>query len=164
VRLSSADGAWFDLRLLRRQVVEVRAVRLSEADWAADWLLVRGEVRTAEGERWAFREPCLTAWEGQRLGSWLRAVAGVGHAPTVAAGTALRFADPTLSFALDDARGDRRLLRVHLTGAAGLRDPAGGAPRGGGVPLDVPAGDLGLAAADWAAELAASAGPELRGP
>jgi hypothetical protein len=155
--VSSADGAWFDLRVLRRQVVEVRAVRLDEQDWSADWLLVRGEVATAEGDTWTFREPCLTAWEGQRLGSWLRAVAGDGRAPTVGPGSVLRFADPTLSFALDGARSDRRLLRVHLTGAAGLPDPAGGAPRGGGVPLDVRADDLDLAAADWAADLAASA-------
>jgi hypothetical protein len=154
--LTSADGAWFDLRLLRRQVVEVRAVRLGEDDWSADWLLVRGEVCTAEGDHWTFREPCLTAWEGQRLGSWLRAVAGDGE-PALPAGSTLRFADPTLSFALDAARGGRRLLRVHLTGPAGLPDPAGGPPRPGGVPLDVHVEGLDLAAADWTAGLAASA-------
>ncbi|SCX55584.1 hypothetical protein SAMN03159343_3323 [Klenkia marina] len=153
MRLASADGAWLDLRVLRRQAVEVRAVELDRADWAQTWLLVRGEVRTADGRGWVFREPCLTPWEGNQLGSWLRAVA---ERPGGLLGTGLLAADPTLSWVLDDARGDRRLLRVHLTGPAAWTDPVTAEQVGGGVPLDVTVGTLLGAAEEWLADIAAS--------
>lgn len=154
MRLTSADGAWVDLRVLRRQSVEVRAVELHREDWVQSWLLVRGEVSTAEGRHWVFREPCLTPWEGNQLASWLRTVAA--H-PDEVLGRGVLAADPALSWVLDAARADRRLLRVHLAGPAAWTDPATGEAVGGGVPLDVAVPDL-LAAADaWATEVADSA-------
>jgi hypothetical protein len=155
VRLESRDGAWVDLRVLRRQRSEQRG-RRPEEDWALDWLVVRGEVRSPDGPAWTFREPCLTPWEGRRLASWLRSAAappGRGVRP----GSPLLFAEPLLSFVLDDARADRRLLRVHLTGAAGPAEPLPGRPRGGAVALDVGADGLLRAAADWSGDLDAAA-------
>jgi hypothetical protein len=145
VRLESRDGAAVDLRVLRRQRTELRG-RRPEDDWAADWLLVRGELRVPGEPPWTFREPCLTPWEGRRLGSWLRAVAA--GPPAVSPGDTLRFAEPALSLALDAVREDRRLVRVHLAGAA--------APLGSGalgVLLDVGADGLQRAAGEWSADL-----------
>ena len=116
MRLTSWDGAWVDLRVLRRQTLELRAVELDRPDWSETWLLVRGEVHTAEGRHWVFREP-------------------------------------SLSFVLDAARDDRRLLRVHLAGAAAWTDPVSGAPLGGGVPLDVDVEGLVAAAREWDEDL-----------
>lgn len=185
MRLDSRDGGWLDLTVLRRQRVEVRG-RRPEDDWATDWLVVRGEVSVPaepvtgagavrSGTRWAFREPCLTPWEGQRLGSWLRAVAGRGDGPAVRPGTGLRFREPMLSFVLDAARDARRLVRVQLTGAAAppaasgttggdTGGDTGAAPGevhrlGGGVLLDVDAVGLRRAAADWTAAIGAADRP-----
>lgn len=153
--LESRDGARVDLRVIRRQRSELRGLRAGDADWSTDWLVVRGQVRLADGVAWTYQEPCLTPWEGQRLGSWLRAVAGPddGSPPLLPRGSGLVFTEPLLSLAYDDAREDRRLVRVHLTGSAGLPDPGGAGPRGGGVALDLDAGQLRRAADDWAAEL-----------
>ena len=147
MRLESRDGTWVDLTVLRRQRTEHRG-RRPEEDWAADWLVVRGEVSLpgspAAGSelRWTFREPCLTPWEGRRLGSWLRAAA---EEPLP--GTTLRFTEPLLSLVLDDARADRRLLRVHVTAAP---DPHA-------LALDVGVAGLRRAAAAWSADLDAVA-------
>ncbi len=153
MRLTSLDGAWLDLRVLRRQTVEQRSVELGRPDWSESWVLVRGEVRTADGRHWVFREPCLTPWEAQRLGSWLRAV---GRAPEELVGEGLVFREPALSFVLDAAREDRRLFRTHLAGAAAWADPDSGVLLGGGVPLDVTAVELAVAARAWVSELEAS--------
>lgn len=153
MRLTSRDGAWVDLRVLRRQVVQHRAVELDRPDWTATWLLVRGEVQTVEQRHWVFREPCLDAWEGQRLASWLRAVV---DEPGPLTGQGLVFTEPALSLVLDAARDDRRLLRVHLSGPAGWPDPADGTPHGGGVPLDVDAAGLREAADGWSRDLDAA--------
>jgi hypothetical protein len=152
VRLESRDGAWVDLTVLRRQRTELRG-RRPEDDWAADWLVVRGEVALPGELRWTFREPCLTPWEGRRLVSWLRAVAE-GPPGGAAPGATLRFTEPLVSLALDDARADRRLLRLHVTGAAA---PQPARPLGGGVVLDVAVTDLRRAAAAWSADLDAVA-------
>lgn len=154
MRLTSWDGAWLDLRVLRRLNLELRSVELDRPDWSETWVLVRGEVRTGDGRHWVFREPCLTPWEAQRLGSWLRAV---GEAPDALVGQGVVFAEPALSFVLDATRDDRRLLRVHLSGPAAWADPDTGTTHGGGVPLDVDAAELATAAVAWARELEASA-------
>jgi hypothetical protein len=152
VRLESVDGAVLDLRVLRRQTLEVRAVELDRPDWTQTLLLVRGEVRTADGRQWVFREPCLTPWDGHRLAGWLHAVA---DRPDGVLGEGLVFTDPSLSWVLDAAREGRRLLRVHLSGPAAWTDPATGSRLGGGVPLDVDVDALTVAARDWAATVSA---------
>ena len=65
------------------------------------------------------------------------------------------FADPSLSWVLDAAREERRLLRVHLSGPAAWTDPVTGGRLGGGVPLDVDVDALTAAARDWAAAVSA---------
>jgi hypothetical protein len=155
VRLESRDGAWVDLTVLRRQRSEQRG-RRPEEDWSTDWLVVRGEVHLAGELHWTFREPCLTPWEGRRLASWLRSVAE-GPPGGSAPGTTLRFAEPLLSLALDATRDDRRLLRVHVTGAAAPLEPGTGALLTGGLALDLGAAQLRRAAAAWSADLDAVA-------
>ncbi len=43
-------------------------------DWDANWLVVRGQVTTADALDWSFTDPCLTTWEAQELSAWLRGV------------------------------------------------------------------------------------------
>jgi hypothetical protein len=155
MRLESRDGAWVDLTVLRRQRTEQRG-RRPEEDWAADWLVVRGELLLPGELHWTFREPCLTPWEGRQLASWLGAAAE-GPPEGAVPGTTLRFTEPLLSLALDGVRADRRLLRVHVTGAAAPLDPGTGRLLTGGVALDVDAPALRRAAAGWSADLDASA-------
>ena len=92
---------------------------------------MRLESRDGAGEqlRWTFREPCLR----------------------------LRLTEPLLSLAFDGARADRRLVRVHVTGAAAPLEPGTGRLLPGGVALDVGTAGLRRAAADWSADLDAVA-------
>ena len=52
----------------------------SHVDWDANWLVVRGEVRTSDGRSWSFTDPCRMTWEGERLSWWLHAAASGDHA------------------------------------------------------------------------------------
>jgi hypothetical protein len=55
---------------------EVTPATADEEEWDANWLMICGNVRTADSRRWAFLDPCLTTWEARSLSAWLRAVAG----------------------------------------------------------------------------------------
>jgi hypothetical protein len=43
-------------------------------DWDANWLVIRGQVTTAD-RSWSFTSPCLTTVEAAAIGRWLRQVA-----------------------------------------------------------------------------------------
>jgi hypothetical protein len=78
-------------------------------DWDANWLMIKGHVRTADGRQWAFLDPCLTTWEAWSLSAWLHCVAtgdGAAEHPPIA------FTEPNLAFSLDDLRADRIRLRA----------------------------------------------------
>lgn len=82
--------------------------------WDASWLLVQGDARTSTGTAWSFVHPCLTTWEANQLGRWLRAAAhgGLPDAPygrgqndwddygEVRTPGILHFTEPNLAFRL----------------------------------------------------------------
>lgn len=82
VNLRSEDGARVALRPTDYQFGHGSA---PPDDWDANWVLVRGEVRTAAGESWSFHDPCLTTWACVELLRWLSAASRGDVAPTGAA-------------------------------------------------------------------------------
>lgn len=77
-----------------------------DSNWDANWLVVRGEIGTADGRGWTFLDPCLSTWEALSVGEWLRAVAAGGPAPDDP-----RFTEPNLAFELDGRHGERHRRR-----------------------------------------------------
>lgn len=82
---------------------------LDDRDWDANWLIVTGEARAAEGSSWRFRDPALTTWEVAELVTWLRAVI----AQTAPAGW-LEFTEPHLRFVVGAYRDSQVTLLVEL--------------------------------------------------
>ena len=76
--LTSDDGASLELRATGYQYPLPPPAPPGERDWDANWLQVRGAVRTAHGLSWTFEAPCLTTWEARKLGRWLEAAAQGG--------------------------------------------------------------------------------------
>jgi hypothetical protein len=70
VLLASDDGASVELRLAGYLFRTAPAA--GEQDWDANWLVIDGDVHTANGESWQFTEPCLTTWDVRDLAAWLR--------------------------------------------------------------------------------------------
>jgi hypothetical protein len=71
VRLQSRDGASLELGPTGYQF-GANPLAPVGTDWDANWLLVHGEVHTADGAAWTFLDPCLTAWEALSISRWLR--------------------------------------------------------------------------------------------
>ena len=170
VKLVSADGASVDLRPVCYEYEQEPAADSAgegEPVWDANWLVIRGQVRAADGREWTFRDPCLTTWEAERLLEWLQAL-GCGEVRK-----ALAFTEPNLGFRVDAQDDERVRLRVHFSAESlppGLRTPDARTPdartpgrrtAGYDVPLDVGRADLADAARTWAVDCQAF---PLRGP
>jgi hypothetical protein len=132
-----------------------------------DWLWIIAQVVSA-GNRWSFREPCLTGEEAQALGLWLQRVAG-GSVPAFdpsAEGRVspdLIFWKPNLAFSLAERVDDAVRIRVHF--AAESSPPSHSADERWGtgqffVELAIATNDLEEAAAQWDGELAAVLEPK----
>jgi hypothetical protein len=77
VRLLSCDGAMVSLQPAGYQLDRPGGTAGPGTDGDDDdWLMIRGEVRTADGRAWEFTDPCLTAVEAAALAVWLQAAAG----------------------------------------------------------------------------------------
>jgi hypothetical protein len=107
VRLVSGDGASVDVRPVAYQFDLPPAVA-SGQDWDANWLMIQGDVRTADGRQWTFSDPCLTTWEARSLSSWLHAVATRNDAPE---DQSIVFTEPNLAFGVTDHDGERVRIR-----------------------------------------------------
>ena len=96
MKLLSGDGASVVLWPTGYQFASGAAPR---GDWDANWLQMRGEVRTATGDSWSFHVPCLTTWDAPHLLVWLRAARQGRVAPTNApaedSGGLLAFTEPS---------------------------------------------------------------------
>ena len=157
MQLVSTDGASVDLRPVRYEFADEPA---GPGDWDANWLVIRGAVRTAAGRSWTFEDPCLTAWDARELGAWLRAAAE-GRVPVTAApdedsAGLLAFTEPNLGFSLAARTGDDLVLRVHLSIESGPPPRTGDAPSdlyAYSVPLRLRRADLRAAAQAWETDL-----------
>ncbi|MGY5884977.1 WapI family immunity protein [Modestobacter lacusdianchii] len=157
--LTSLDGASVELRPTRYQFP---AAPKEPGDWDANWLEVRGRVRTAAGESWKFDDPCLTTWEARELRDWLQAAAdgrvAVTEAPTEDSEGLLAFTEPNLGFSVAAREGQHLVLRVHLSyesvaGRPGADEEAQFDMYAYSVPLRVGREDLLAAARTWEDEL-----------
>ncbi len=131
-------------------------------DWDANWLLVRGEVRTATGESWSFHDPCLTTWDCVELQGWLSAASRGDVAPTDEPSEddgLLWFTEPNLAFSVAEISADELVLRVHLSLESGPMEP-GSMPNPApnlyeyALPLKMSRARLLSAADEWQADIA----------
>ena len=131
-------------------------------EWDANWLLVRGEVRTSTGESWTFDDPCLTTWDCVELHGWLRAASRGEVAPTdtpTEDDGLLWFTEPNVAFSIAETSGQTLVLRVHLSleSAPGRPDVDPGPPLDlyeYVVPLRVLRAELRDAADEWQTDIA----------
>jgi hypothetical protein len=117
VHLTSRDQARVELQIASYQFPSIKAH--GPHDWDANWLTVSGIVTLADGKTWSFNDPCLTTWEAEELGSWLRDVAA-GTIPPSPLGTGepeklLTFTEPNLALSLEARAADRLRIRVHFS-------------------------------------------------
>ncbi|WP_088318143.1 hypothetical protein [Kineosporia sp. R_H_3] len=161
MELVSDDGARFSLTVLGYEFPDVEALAATDPDAEPDeddlnWLLVRGDVTTADGTRWSFEDGCLTAWEAADLGAWLRAVADGVPADVTDAWLEdgrISFTEPALAFDLATVPTPGRVaVRVTLSAEALPPDAASRAPVT--LTLVTAADALGVAAGRWTRELA----------
>lgn len=116
--LTSVDGTLVDLRISGYQFPQCAAT--DKNDWDANWLNVHGEVTQADGKSWTFEDPCLTTWEAQTLGNWLREAAA-GTVPVSPfrtgepEGQLLFFTEPNLAFSVESWTSDQVGVRVHFS-------------------------------------------------
>jgi len=73
--LHSADGTRVRLRPVGYQFPDA-------VGDDANWLIIAGDVRLADGRAWTFTDPALLTWEARELGEWLADVAH-GRVPVV---------------------------------------------------------------------------------
>jgi len=118
MRLGSSDGARVELRLLRYEFPD-RAAAGRGRDWDANWLVVRGDIRCADGREWSFEHPCLTTWEAGLLGRWLHEVVAGAVALNPFDGgedePLVVFTEPNLALSLAAADQETVNIRVHLS-------------------------------------------------
>ena len=160
MELVSDDGTRFALTVLGYEFPDLAALATADPDAEPDeddlnWLAVRGEVTTADGEHWSFEDGCLTAWEAADLGSWLRAAADGGPADVTDAWLEdgrISFTEPALAFALAaDAAPGRVVLRVTL--AAEALPPEADGPTPATLTLVTTTEVLAVAARRWTRDL-----------
>ncbi|MBZ9713897.1 hypothetical protein [Deinococcus multiflagellatus] len=119
MQLQNGGGLHLSLEIVDYQFPE------ATDEWDANWLNVRLHLHLPDGRTWDVIDPCLTAQEAQRLGTWLKEVAE--YAPTFIGwqGTVLSseesFTEPCLMIAARSPwfrhpeRDDHLHLRVTLS-------------------------------------------------
>lgn len=119
MELTSHDGANVKLHLIQYQFPDHTPPR-QDQDWDANWLIVRGDIRTGGSRAWSFQDPCLTTWEAGHLSTWLRDVASavIPAFPRWDAddeGPMAVFTEPVLAFSVQDYAGKNAVIRVHFS-------------------------------------------------
>ncbi|MGI5236567.1 WapI family immunity protein [Dactylosporangium sp. CA-139066] len=108
--LHSSDGASLALGLAAYQFPGRPASGPPGTDWDANWLIVGGAVRTAAGDTWTFRDPCLTTSEARSLARWLHA-ASAGPVED----ELLHFTEPNVAWSQESYTPARVVIRVHFS-------------------------------------------------
>ena len=160
--LTSLDGASLELRPTGYQFAEdSRAGDNWDDEWDPNWLVVHGEVRTAQGDAWSFDDPCLTTWEARELAAWLRDAAEGRVAPTDTptedSPGLLSFVEPNLGFSVASVDDSAVVVRAHLSAEAVTARPVEGPDQWAlyaySVPLTLGRNELLSAARVWEDEL-----------
>lgn len=159
MRLQEADGARVELHLTGYQYPGLHGS--GEGDWDANWLNVRGEVRDASGQQWRFLDPCLTTWEANQLGAWLRGIL-VGSVAAAGMGAEerriLSFTEPNVAVSLAARDATDATVRFHFS----LESGPPWLPTDDSmdffdffVPITASLGDVARAVEEWDQDLAA---------
>lgn len=151
---SDTHGPSVELDVVGYQFPEIMSTQQPEdgraaADWDANWLMIRGRVRAADGETWGFDQPCLTTWEAAQLADWLeeRVEPHGGLPPGSELSHRLIFTEPNLGFAAVLGGGNHVLLEVTL--AHESQNPS--TPGGCQVVVEMTADAIQAAARQWRA-------------
>ncbi|WP_088281739.1 hypothetical protein [Kineosporia sp. A_224] len=156
MEIVSDDGALFALTVVGYEFPDLEALAAADPDAEPDeddlnWLVVRGEVTTADGTHWSFEDGCLTAWEAADLGAWLRAVADGVPADVTDAWLEdgrISFTEPALAFDLADAPAPGRVV-VRVALAAEALPPDADTPTAVTLTLVTTTDALAVAATRW---------------
>jgi hypothetical protein len=76
--------------------------------WDKNWLDIQGIVRVGAGRSWGFAHPCLTTFEADQLGSWLRNIR-IGETTST-----LFFTEPLLEFRSESTPDGRVQIDIGL--------------------------------------------------
>ena len=120
MRIGSGDGPAVHLEVLGYQFA-APARKVTERDWDANWLLIKGSVKPDDRRGWSFTDACLTTFEARQLADWLRGVTfgeirpGPFDVERWGDGGLLWFTEPALGFSLADASAEQVAIRVHLS-------------------------------------------------
>lgn len=105
MRLGSGDGDSVVLEVLGYEFPQAHG-RMDR--WDKNWLDIQGIVRVSGGRSWGFTHPCLTTFEAERLGSWLRDIR-IGQATSM-----LFFTEPLLDFQAEPTRDGSVKISIGL--------------------------------------------------
>jgi hypothetical protein len=83
VRLLSDDGTTASLQPAGYQFDRPDGAAGIGTQCDDEWLMIRGDMRTADGRAWMFTDPCLTPREVAALAGWLRARASQDARATI---------------------------------------------------------------------------------
>lgn len=120
MRIGSVDGPAVQLEVLGYEF-PAAARKVTERDWDANWLLIKGSVAPDNRPGWSFTDSCLTTFEARELADWLRGVAlgeirpGPFDVERWGDGGLLWFTEPALGFSLADSSAEQVTIRVHLS-------------------------------------------------
>ena len=120
MRIGSADGPAIDLAVLGYEFAAPSRT-VTERDWDANWLVIKGWVTPDDRPGWSFTAACLTTFEARQLADWLRGVAlgEVRPAPfdveRWGESGLLWFTEPALGFSLAASSPEHVAIRVHLS-------------------------------------------------
>jgi len=160
MRLGSADGPAVQLELLGYEF-PAPARKVTERDWDANWLRVRGTMTPDDRRGWSFTDACLTTFEARELADWLRGVTlGEVQPSPLEDGSMeglLSFTEPCLAFGVASLSAEDVVIRVHLSLEALPERVSATRPElyEYYVEVRMPLPELAVAVEDWCRELSA---------
>ena len=157
MRLESLNGHYVDLAVTSYQFASGQS-RSEQADWDANWLMIRGEVWDGD-QAWEFHDPCMTTWEARELASWLRGLSDANRATVAAADREERrlwLTEPNLMFTLNGASQGITTLDIYFNAESRPPSDSNDDDEGLGhqVRLTIPQADIAAAVSGWEEELA----------
>lgn len=106
MQLGSGDGNSVELEVLGYEFPQAHG-RMDR--WDKNWLDIQGIVRVSGGRSWGFTHPCLTTFEAEQLGSWLRDIR-IGETTSM-----LHFIEPLLEFQAESTPYGRVKIEIGLS-------------------------------------------------
>ena len=156
MRLEALNGHYVVLAVTGYQFASGQSTS-DQADWDANWLMIRGEVWDGD-QSWDFHDPCMTTWEARELASWLRGPGNANRATVAAADREepqLWLTEPNLMFILDGASQGITTLDIYFNAESRPPSDSNDDDEGLGhqVRLTIPQANIAAAASGWEEDL-----------